>query len=35
MPTSIAAIPRAGQTALVTAGYWTLLAGFALLLPMG
>lgn len=28
-------VPRAGQTALVTAGYWTLLAGFALLLPMG
>jgi hypothetical protein len=28
-------VPRAGQTALVTAGSWTLLAGFALLLPMG
>jgi len=28
-------VPRAGQTALVTAGYWALLAGFALLLPMG
>ena len=31
----VCVVPRAGQTALVTALYWALLGGFALFLPLG